>query len=81
MAKIINIKCFKCKEEFTTEPYFCNTDIYYRDDGHAGTRRYFARTVANAICPRCGELNGHLCENEIYKEDILDLAIRRYRRG
>ena len=81
MAKIINIKCIQCKEEFTIEPYFCNTDIYYRDDGYAGTRRYFAHTVAKAICPYCGELNGQVCESEIYKEDMLDLAIRRYRRG
>lgn len=81
MAKIINIKCIQCKEEFTTEPYFCNTDIYYRDDGFAGTRRYFARTVAKAICPHCGELNGQVCESEICKEDTLDLATRKWRRG
>jgi hypothetical protein len=81
MARTINIKCIQCKEEFTIEPYFCNTDIYYRDDGYAGARRYFARTVATAVCPRCGELNGQPCESEIYKADILDLAIRKYRRG
>ena len=81
MAKIINIKCIQCKEEFTTEPYFSNIDIYYRDDGSAGTIRHFARTVANAICPRCGETNAQVCENEIFKQDIIDLAIRRYKRG
>ena len=80
MARIISIKCVQCKEEFIIEPYFCNTDIYYRDDGYAGARRYFARTVANAICPNCGETNAQVCENEIYKHDIIDLAIRRHKR-
>lgn len=40
MAKIINIKCIQCKEEFITEPYFCNIEIYHRNDGYAGTERY-----------------------------------------
>lgn len=81
MAQIIKIECFKCKEEFTTEPYFCNTDIYTREDVKTGCRYYIARTVANAICPNCGETNAQVCENEIYKHDIIDLAIRRYKRG
>ena len=81
MAKIINIKCIQCKEEFTTEPYFCNTDIYTQEDSKNGRRYHIARTVANAICPRCGERNAQVCENEIFKQDIIDLAIRRYKRG
>lgn len=81
MAKIIQIKCYKCKEEFTTEPYFCNTDIFTRDEGFNQHRCYVARTIAKAICPICGETNSHVCENEIYKHDIIDLAIRRYKRG
>lgn len=80
MAKIA-ITCYNCKEEFITEPYFCNTDLYYKDDGFNNSRRHIARTVANAICPRCGETNAQVCENEIYKHDIVDFAIRRYRRG
>ena len=81
MSKIINIKCYKCKEDFTTEPYYCNTDIYTQEDSKNGRRYYTARTVANAICPNCGETNAQVCENEIYKHDIIDLAIRRYKRG
>ena len=81
MAKIIQIKCFNCKEEFTTEPYYCNTDIYTQEDPKNGRRYYTARTVAKAICPNCGETNAQVCENEIYKHDIIDLAIRRYKRG
>ena len=81
MSKIIQIKCYKCKEEFTTEPYFCNTDIFTRDEGFNQHRCYVARTIAKAICPNCGETNSHVCENEIYRHDIIDLAIRRYKRG
>lgn len=81
MSKIIQIKCFKCKEEFTTEPYFCNTDIFTRDEGFNHHRCYVAYTVAKAICPNCGETNAQVCENEIYKHDIIDLAIRRHKRG
>ena len=81
MSKIIQIKCYKCKEEFTTEPYFCNTDIFTRDDGFNQHRCYVARTIANAICPICGETNAHVCENEIFKQDIINLAIGRYKRG
>ena len=81
MAKIINIKCFGCKEDFTTEPYYCNTDIYTQEDPKDGYRRHIARTIAKAICPNCGEMNAQVCENEIYKHDIIDLAIRRHKRG
>ena len=81
MSKIIQIKCFNCKEEFTTEPYFCNTDIYTQENVKDMSRYYIARTVAKAVCPNCGETNAQVCENEIYKHDIIDLAIRRYKRG
>ena len=81
MAQIIKIECYKCKEEFIVEPYFCNTDIYTQEDPKNGSRHYVARTIAKAICPNCGETNAQVCENEIYKHDIIDLAIRRYKRG
>ena len=55
MAKIA-ITCYKCKEEFITEPYFCNTDLYTREDAKNGNRYHIARTVAMAICPHCGEV-------------------------
>ena len=32
------------------------------------------------VCPKCGVSNAQVCENEIFKEDIIDLAIRRYKR-
>ena len=81
MVQTINITCYKCKENFVIEPYYCNTDIYTQEDLKNGRRYHIARTVANAICPNCGETNAQVCENEIYKHDIIDLAIRRYKRG
>lgn len=81
MAKTVNIICLECKEDFVIEPYFCNTDIYTQEDPKSGCRYHVARTVARAICPRCGEMNEQVCENEIFKQDIIDLAIRRYKRG
>lgn len=81
MVKTINITCFGCKENFVIEPYYCNTDIYTQEDPKNGCRYHIARTVANAICPHCGETNAQVCENEIFKQDIIDLAIRRYKRG
>lgn len=77
----IAITCHKCKEEFTTEPYFCNTDIYTQEDPKSGRRYYIARTIGKAICPNCGETNAQVCENDIYPRNIIDLAIQRYRRG
>lgn len=81
MAQTINIACYKCKENFVIEPYYCNTDIYTQEDPKNHRRYYTARTVANAICPNCGETNAQVCENEIYKRNIIDLAIQRYKRG
>ena len=81
MIRTINITCFGCKENFITEPYYCNIDIHTTDDPKSGRRYHTARTVARATCPRCGETNEQICESEIFKQDILDLAIRRYKRG
>ena len=81
MARTINIICFGCKKDFTTEPYYCNIDICTQEDPKNGNRHYIARTVARAICPCCGETNEQICESEIFRHDILDLAIRRYKRG
>ena len=81
MAQIINITCHGCKKDFITEPYFCNTDIYTQEDPKNGSRYHVARTVAMAICPNCGETNGQVCESTIYRHDIVDLAIQRYKRG
>ena len=80
MSKTINIKCYQCKEDFVIEPYYCNTDIYTEENPRTFRRYYKARTIAKAICPNCGEMNAQVCENEIFKDDIIDLAIRRYKR-
>lgn len=80
MAQKINITCYGCKEDFTTEPYYRNTEIQARSDPYSGIRYYVARTIAMAICTHCGEINGHACEKEISEQDILNLAIKEYKR-
>ena len=81
MAQTINLTCYKCKEDFITEPYYCNTDIFTRDEGFNSCRHYIARTIARAICPNCGETNAQVCENKRFNQDLIDLAIGRHKRG
>ena len=81
MSHTIGIQCSWCKDTFIVEPYYCNADIYTQEDPKNGRRYYTARTVAKAICPNCGETNAQVCENEIYKRNVIDLAIQRYKRG
>lgn len=77
----IGIKCSGCKETFITEPYYHNAEIFTRDDGFNNHRHYMATVIAKAICPNCGTTNEQVCENDIYKRNIIDLAIQRYKRG
>ena len=81
MAKLINFTCYYCKEDFTIQPYFGKPRIYTNEDPLAMTETYTARTVAKAVCPYCGTVNELSCENEIFSEDIINLATRRYTRG
>ena len=81
MSKIINIKCENCKEEFITEPYLYNANITTRHQPLTDNDYHVARVFAKAVCPNCGEINTPVCECDIYEHDIIDLAIRRYKRG
>jgi hypothetical protein len=81
MERLINFTCTHCKQEFIIQPYFGMPRIYINEDPLAMQEYYTAQTVAKAICPYCGTVNELLCENEIFNKDIVDLAIRRYKRG
>ena len=81
MERLINFTCTHCKQDFTIQPYFGMPRIYVVEDALVMKEYYTAQTVAKAICPYCGTVNELLCENEIYLKDIVDLAIRRYKRG
>lgn len=81
MSKVISIKCEGCKEEFITEPYFYNPHITTRHNPATGNEYHVARVFAKAVCPNCGVTNTPVCECDIYQHDIIDLAIRRYKRG
>ena len=81
MERLININCVNCGEGFTTEPFFYNTSVVARHNPVSGTDYHVARTFAKAVCPNCGEVNTPVCECDIYESDIIDLAIRRHKRG
>jgi hypothetical protein len=81
MERPINFTCHYCKEDFTIQPYFDTPEILVLADGLAMKEYYTARVAAKAICPYCGTVNELSCENAIYSSDIIDLAIRRYKRG
>ena len=80
MERPINFTCHCCKEDFTIQPYFDTPYILAQTDNLAMKEYYTARVVARAICPYCGTVNELSCENTIYSSDIIDLAIRRYKR-
>jgi hypothetical protein len=81
MARLINFTCEYCKEDFTIQPYFGKPRIYTNEDPLAMNEYYIARVVAKAVCPCCGTVNELSCENDIFSDDIIDFAIRRYTRG
>ena len=81
MDRLINFTCYHCKQDFTIQPYFSMPRIYTNEDHLAMKEYYTARTIAKAICPYCGVVNELSCENEIFYDDIINLAIRRYKRG
>lgn len=81
MERLINFTCTHCKQDFIIQPYFGMPRIYTSEDPLTTQEYYTAQTVAKAVCPYCGTVNELLCEKEIFYKDIVDLAIRRYKRG
>jgi hypothetical protein len=80
MERPINFTCYHCKEDFTIQPYFGRPRIYTNEDPLTMKEYYTARVVAKAVCPYCGTVNELSCENEIFSDDIISLATRRYTR-
>ena len=81
MSKIIRMKCRSCGVDFTIEPYFHDASITKSTDNLGREFGRVARVTARAICPECGAVNEHLCECNVYTDDIIALAIRRNERG
>jgi hypothetical protein len=78
MRRVI-LYCEDCKNSFTTEPYFSEAVITKLSQA-SENEIYIAHTRADAICPSCGERISQILESDIYRGDILDLAIRKYKR-
>lgn len=81
MVKIINFTCHYCKEDFVIQPYFDQPRICTSEDPLAMKNYYKAQVTARAVCPYCGTVNELSCENDIFNDDIINLATRRYTRG
>ena len=80
MERLINFTCHYCKDDFTIRPYFGRPCIHTKEDHFARKEYYTALVVARAVCPYCGTVNELSCENDIFNDDIIDLATRRYTR-
>lgn len=75
---MIELTCNKCKEQVRVPLYFYDVRIIVEDDRINMTQYYTASALGKAICPRCGnEIREH-CRNPIFKDDIIELATRRY---
>lgn len=81
MERLINFTCHHCNEDFITQPYFNKPRIYTNEDPLSMSEYYTALTIAKAVCPHCGTVNELLCKNDIFYDDIIDLAIQRHKRG
>lgn len=75
---MIELTCNKCKEKVSVPLYFYDVRILVEDDRINMTQYYTASAMGKAICPCCGnEIREH-CRNPIFKDDIIELATRRY---
>ncbi len=75
---MIKLTCNHCKEEVTVPLYFYDVRILVEDNPTNMHREYTASALGKALCPCCGnEIREHF-KNPIYRDDILDLATRRW---
>ena len=76
MLKVI---CPHCKNEQTLKFYIYDVRILAEDNPMAGSGKdYIASAIGKTICPTCGEDIRQHFKNVIYRDDIIDLATRRW---
>ena len=78
---ILKLTCQFCKNEFTCEPYLSEPRIIRGDAPLSLSPWNEAIVKAKTVCPKCGEVVVTMCSSDIYPDDIIALATRRYRRG
>lgn len=78
---ILRLTCPECNHEFNCEPYLSKPRIISEDCPMTLSKWHEAVVETKAICPRCGHLINTTCRGDIYPDDIIALATRRYRRG
>lgn len=80
MERIINITCPGCNHEFNCEPYLSKPRIVKGEAPFSLSEWSEAIVEAKTVCPSCGQIIKQTCSNNIYPDDIIALATRRYRR-
>jgi hypothetical protein len=78
---MIQLTCNKCKEEVSVPLYFYDVRILTEDDRINMTQYYIASALGKAICPHCGNEIREQCRCPIFKDDVVELATRRYPHG
>lgn len=76
----LKIKCEACKEENYSTVHLSNEQITAFGIPSSDRQEYTAVVRGRSVCPCCGHINNTVFKNEIYPSDIIDLAVRRYKR-
>lgn len=76
----LKIKCKSCQEESYQTVYLYDEQILTCGTPFSDRKEYTASVRGKSICPRCGQLSDTQFTNEIYPSEIIDLAVRRYKR-
>ena len=76
----LKIKCKSCQEESYQTVYLYDEHIIIHNIPFSDRKEYIASVRGKSICPRCGKLSDTQFTNEIYPSEIIDLAVRRYKR-
>lgn len=76
----LKIKCEACEEESYPTVYLSNEQIITRGIPFSNYKEYIALVEGKSVCPHCGHINHTVFEHDIYESEIIDLAVRRYKR-
>ena len=75
---MIKVTCKHCKQEVVVPLYFSEAYIHIEDNPQNLQRDYIAMARGRTICPNCGNDIMEFCKCPLYRDDIIDLATRRY---
>lgn len=76
----LKIKCEACEEESYPTVYLYDEQIVSHGIPFSDHKDYIAFAKGRSVCPRCGHINHTVFESDIYRSEIIDLAVRRCKR-